>query len=185
MAKIVRPQGRHGEVLADLLTDFPERFSERKRLFLLPPKGEPRAVELENHWLHQGRIVLKLIGIESINDAETLRGLDVAIPKHERAPLEDGAVYISDLLNCKLVDSLSDLVVGKIANVDRESGPTSLLVVETPAGGEVLVPFVKAYRPIVDVAAKSVSMELPEGLLDLNAPSVKKQPEGEPPESAE
>ena len=100
----MRPQGRHGEALAELLTDFPERFAERKRLFLLSSKSSPRPIDLERHWLHQGRIVLKFAGIDSINDVETLRGLEVAIPKAERAPLEDGAIYIADLVGSTLID---------------------------------------------------------------------------------
>lgn len=169
VAKIVRSQGRHGEVLADLLTDFPERFAERKRLFLLAPKSAPRPVELEKHWPHQGRIVLKFAGIDSINDAETLRGLEVCIPKSERAPLEDGAVYISDLVGCVLVDSRTGAEVGRIAGVDREASATPLLVVGS-LSGEVLVPFAKAFQPKIDLAARRIEMQLPEGLLDLNAP---------------
>ena len=171
VAKIVRPQGRHGEVLADLLTDFPERFSIRKRLFLLAPSAPERPVELENYWLHQGRIVFKFAGVDSMNDAEALRGLDIAIPQIERAPLEDGAVYISDLLGCVLVDSRSGHEVGFISEVDRESTSTSLLVVDTPASGQLLVPYVLAFHPRVDLALRRVSIELPEGLLELNAPA--------------
>ncbi len=170
VAKIVRPRGLRGEVIAELLTDFPERFSERKRLFLLGPKQPPRAVELERHWLHQGRVVLHFSGIASMNDAETLRGLDVAIPKSERAPLEEGAAYIDELIGCVLFDSRSGTEVGEISQVDRGSTATPLLIVETAASGQVLVPFVKAFAPKIDLAANRLSMELPEGLLELNAP---------------
>ena len=169
VARIVRPQGRHGEALAELLTDFPERFAERKRLFLLSPKSAPRPIELERHWLHQGRIVLKFSGIDSINDIETLRGLEVAIPKAERAPLEDGAVYIADLIGCTLIDSRTGATVGEIIDVDRESSATPLLVLQTATKEEALVPFAKAFHPTFDAAAKQLTMELPEGLLELNA----------------
>ena len=170
VAKIVRPQGRHGEALAELLTDFPERFAERKRLFLLGAKSTPRPIELEHHWLHQGRIVLKFAGIDSINDVETLRGLEVAIPKAERAPLEDGAIYIADLIDCTLIDSRTAAEAGKIIDVDRESSATPLLVIQTATKEEALVPFAKAFHPTFDAATKRLTMELPEGLLELNAP---------------
>jgi 16S rRNA processing protein RimM len=170
VAKIVRPQGRHGELLADLLTDFPERFAERKRLFLLPAKSSPREIALDRHWLHQGRVVLKFAGIDSINDAETLRGLEVAIPRAERAPLDEDAVYIADLIGCQLIDTRSGAAVGEITEVDRESTATPLLVVQTPARGQALIPFARAYHPTIDLAAKKISLELPEGLLDLNTP---------------
>jgi 16S rRNA processing protein RimM len=176
VAKIVRPQGRRGEVLADLLTDFPERFAERRRLFLLAAKPKPggavaKEVALERYWLHQGRVVLKFAGVESISDAETLRGLEVAIPRAERAQLDEDSVYIADLIGCRLIDARSGAEVGEIVDVDRETTATALLVVNTASSGEVLVPFVKSYRPSLDLAAKRISMELPEGLLDLNAAS--------------
>lgn len=170
VARIVRPQGRHGEVLAELLTDFPERFAERKQLFLLAPKAAARPVELEKYWLHQGRVVFKLAGTDSINDAETLRGLEVCIPRAERAPLEDGAVYISDLIGCLLVDSRTGNEVGRIVEVDREASAAPLLIVATAVLGEVLVPLAKAFEPRIDLDAKRIQMQLPEGLLDLNAP---------------
>ena len=176
VAKIVRPQGRHGEVIADLLTDFPDRFSSRERLFLLAPKSSPREIGLERHWLHQGRVVFKLAGIDSISDAETLRGVEVAIPKAERAPLEDGAVYISDLIGCVLIDTVSGAEVGEISDVDRESSSTPLLEIETKKSGQVLVPFVKAFSPKIDLAAKRIEMALPEGLLELNSPNSTETP---------
>lgn len=178
LAHLVRPQGRHGEILADILTDFPERFAERKRLFLVPPetgissaaqKHSPREIILEYHWLHKGRIVFKFAGVDSINDAETLRGLDVAIPMEERAPLTDGSVYISDLIGCEVVDIASgaETVIGRVMDVDREA---SLLVVESPDRAELLIPFAQAYLVKTDLVAKRLEMRLPPGLLDINAP---------------
>jgi 16S rRNA processing protein RimM len=177
LAHLVRPQGRHGEVLADILTDFPERFSERKRLFLIASEKDassaarnrpPREIILENHWLHKGRIVFKFAGIDSINDADTLRGFDVAIPASERAPLDDGAVYISDLIGCELVDRASgENAIGRVVNVDREA---SLLVVESTGGAELLIPFTRAYLEKMDIGAKRIEMRLPSGLLEINAP---------------
>jgi 16S rRNA processing protein RimM len=184
LARLVRPQGRHGEILADILTDFPERFAERKRLFLLKADGtplkygtdaNPREVTLERHWLHKGRAVLKFEGIDSINDAEPLRGLEVAIPSEERATLEEDAVYIDDLIGCRVFDlrgvgAAEGRDVGEIVEVDRESTAHPLLVVRGSHGSEVLIPFVKAFLVKVDVPAKRIEMDLPEGLLELNAP---------------
>ncbi len=171
LARLVRPQGRRGEVFADLLTDFPERFAERKRLYLVTSETNPdvvREVTLERHWLHKGRVVLKFAGIDSINDAELLRGLMVAIPASERAPLSDGAFYIGDLIGCEVIDvSSAPVSVGKITDVDREVG---LLMVQPDAGGEILIPFAQAYLADIDVDGKRIEMRLPEGLLDINAP---------------
>jgi 16S rRNA processing protein RimM len=123
---------------------------------------------LESHWLHKGRVVLKFAGVDSINDAEPLRGFDVVIPASERAELNDGSVYISDLIGCEVVDLASEAhSIGTIADVDREA---SLLIVRAPKGVEHLIPFAQAYLVKIDVAAKRIEMQLPEGLLEINAP---------------
>jgi 16S rRNA processing protein RimM len=173
LARIRRPQGRKGEVFADILTDFPEKFAERKRLWLLSESASaaPREAALANHWLHKGGIVLQFDGIDSISDAEALSGLAVAIPRAERAPLAEDEVYIADLTGCVLVDvaGAESVTVGEIEDVDRTAGPVALLVVRG-AVGEVLVPFAKSYLRKIDLEGKRVEMALPEGLIDLNAP---------------
>ncbi|MGA3135807.1 MAG: ribosome maturation factor RimM [Terracidiphilus sp.] len=174
LARIHRPQGRKGEVFAGILTDFPEKFAERRRLWLLAenvPASSPREVELLAHWPHKGGIVLHFSGVDSISAAEALKGLIVAIPRTERAPLADDEVYIGDLIGCTLVDvaGAAPVTVGEIENVDRTAGPVALLVVNG-AAGEVLVPFAKSYLRKIDLAARRVEMALPEGLTDLNAP---------------
>ncbi len=174
VARVRHPQGRKGEVFADILTDFPEKFAERRRLWLLSENGSvtPREVELVAQWLHKGGVVLHFAGVDSISAAETLKGLVVAIPRAERAALADDEVYIGDLIGCLLVDvaGASTVEVGEIEDVDRTAGPVALLVVRG-AGGEVLIPFAKSYLRKVDVAGKRVEMALPEGLADLNANS--------------
>jgi 16S rRNA processing protein RimM len=171
LARLVRPQGRRGEVLADVLTDFPDRFADRKRLYLVPSETSPsfvREASLENHWLHKGRVVLKFAGIDSITDAETLRGLLVAIPASERAKLSDDSIYIGDLIGCEVFDvSTAARNVGVVTDVDREA---AVLSVKTTSGEEALIPFAKAYLVTMDLAGKRIEMRLPAGLLDINAP---------------
>jgi 16S rRNA processing protein RimM len=180
LARIRHPQGRKGEVFADILTDFPEKFTERHRLWLLsepapaaPPRppAAPLEVELIAHWLHKGGIVLHFAQIDSISAAETLKGLIVAIPQSERAPLADDEVYVADLIGCTLIDVAgpSPVPIGKIEDVDRTAGPVALLVVNSPGSqDEILIPFAKSYIHKIDLAAKRVEMALPEGLVDLN-----------------
>ena len=184
LARIRRPQGRKGEVFADILTDFPEKFAQRRRLWLLTEavslksakpsaaSASPREVELCAHWLHKGGIVLHFAGIDSISAAETLSGLIVAIPRSERTQIGDDEVYIADLIGCTLFDvALGDdpVAVGAIEDVDRSAGPVALLVVRG-ATGEILIPFAKSYLRKIDLEARRVEMALPEGLIDLNAP---------------
>jgi 16S rRNA processing protein RimM len=180
LARIRRPQGRKGEVFAEILTDFPDKFAERRQLWLLaadvsaaagarPDAQTPRQVELVNHWLHKGGVVLHFAGVNSISDAELLAGLVVAIPQAERAELSEDAVYVSDLVGCTLVDvaGAEEVAVGEIETVDRSGGAAPLLVVRG-ARGEVLVPFAKDYLRKIDLEAKRVEMALPEGLVDLS-----------------
>jgi 16S rRNA processing protein RimM len=182
LARIRRPQGRKGEVFAEILTDFPEKFSERKRLWLLRDTAsadkKPREIELENHWPHkaggQSGIVLHFAGITSISEAETLAGLIVAVPLEARAALPEDEVHIADLIGCELIDvaGAEPVVVGRIENVDRSAGPNAAdavpLLIVHGGRGEVLVPFAKNFLRKLDVAAARVEMALPAGLLDLN-----------------
>ena len=173
LARIRHTQGRKGEVFADILTDFPEKFADRRRLWLLAESASsaPREVELIHHWLHKGGVVLHFSGVDSISAAETLRSLIVAIPLAERAPLGEDEVYVADLIGCTLFDVAGEapVPIGEIEDVDRSAGPVALLVVRGLAG-EVLIPFAKSYLRKLDLEAKRVEMALPEGLADLNAP---------------
>jgi 16S rRNA processing protein RimM len=189
LARIRRPQGRKGEVLAEILTDFPEKFADRRRLWLLKTDGadasrpshlgtretgpvppQARPVELTNHWLHKGGIVLHFAGVDSISSAEELKGLVVAIPQADRAQLAADEVYIGDLIGCVLVDVAGPepVNVGEIEDVNQTAGAVPLLVVRG-ARGEVLIPFAKSYLRAIDLEGKRVEMALPEGLVDLNA----------------
>ena len=201
LARIKRTQGRKGECFAELLTDFPEKFSQRPHLWLLDERipassalkdaassntqSPPREVQLVHHWLHKGGIVLHFAGIDSISAAEELAGLLVAIPRSECAQLEEGDVYIADLIGCILVDlsAAEPRIVGEIQDVDRGLGPVAMLIVKPsrqPANSpsanartiddEILIPFANAYLRKVDLDAKRVEMALPEGLIDLNRP---------------
>ena len=186
LARIVRPQGRRGEVLADIFTDFPERFTERKRLFLRPPTGTQlhamREVKVESHWLHKGRVVLKFSQVDSIADAENLRGFEVVIPRDERMPLEGEAVYVSDLLGVRVIDvSRGAEDAGEITDVEPEGAGPAMLVIRTPSGDELLIPFVRAYLRKIDIEAKRLEMELPVGLLAMQAPLTEQERLQEPP----
>ena len=184
LAHLLRPQGRRGEVLAELLTDFPDRFCATARLFLASPgfSGPPsdaRAVEVASSWLphgrNAGRIVLGFVNVSSIEEAERLAGQDVVVPEQERLPLSDDSVYINDLLGCTVYDR--DVAIGTVRDVQfmttadgkrrlEEAAP--LLTVEL-VSGEALIPFVKQFLVRLDVAGRAIWMDLPQGLLDLDS----------------
>jgi 16S rRNA processing protein RimM len=126
---------------------------------------------LEEFWPHQGRIVLKFAGIDSIADAETLVGCEIQIPQAERAELEPGANYVGDLLGCLVVVSEAGQAreLGRIEDVDFSAGEAPLLTVRA-GNKEYLLPFASAYVKSLDATAKRLEMALPEGMLDLDAP---------------
>ena len=172
IARIVKTQGRHGEVAAEILTDFPERFAERKRLVLKDPaQSKQRELELEDFWLHKGQIVLKFAGVNSISEAEALAGCEVQIRRSERAELEAGTFYSSDLIGSSLWDHTSQppRPVGTVEAVEGGAGSAPLLNVRSGAD-EIQIPFAEEYIVSVDLAAKRIDVKLPEGLLKINQP---------------
>ncbi len=169
IARIVRPRGRRGEVEAEILTDFPARFGERREVFLEGPETPLRA-QVEEVWLHKGRVVFKFQGVDSISQAETLRGRHVLIPREERAALADHQYYVADLEGCSVLreSESGPEIVGKVEQVERTPGG-ELLHVRTPEG-EVLIPFAREICRRVDLAARVIVIEPPEDLLELNRP---------------
>ena len=181
LAQLLRPQGRKGELLAELRTDFPERLDGREGVFVRNADGTTTATKVEAHWLpvgrNAGRIVLKLLGIDSINAAEPLAGSELVVQAEQRLALDeqdDGAEYIANLLDCALVNG--DRLIGTVHDVHFPTSPLGarlteaapLLVVHSTSGNELLIPFVKAWIDSVDIAQKRITMRLPEGLLDIN-----------------
>jgi 16S rRNA processing protein RimM len=184
LAHLLRPQGRKGEVLAELFTDFPERFQDQRRVFLAAPafegeEAEARPAEVVAFWLpvgkNEGRVVLQFAGIDTISDAESIAGQDVLIPREERLPLDDESVYISELIGCSVYDG--PLRVGVVEDVRfamtadggrRLDDAAPLLVVTSSERDEILIPFAKAFLVAVDTEAKLIEMTLPAGLVEVN-----------------
>jgi 16S rRNA processing protein RimM len=164
---VLGPQGRRGEVAAELHTSFPERFAQRRQLSGLSVDGTRRELQLEEHWFHKGHVILKFAGVDSISDAERLAGMELQIPEEQRAELEAGAAYIGDLVGCSVLDRGS--LVGAVAEVRLGAGEAPLLVVRR-GEQEFLMPYAEAFLRSVDLAARRIEMELPEGLLELEAP---------------
>lgn len=158
---------------AELHTDFPERFANRGRFYVLAGGGARRELELESSWPHKGQIVLKFAGIESISDAETLLGCELQIPAGERAVLEAGAAFVSDLVGCAVFDGSRE--IGRVRDVQFGAGEAPLLVIM--GNKEYDIPFAEAYLKDVDVARKRIYMQLPEGMLEINAPMTAEEKE--------
>jgi len=172
VARILRPQGRRGEVAAEILTDFPDHLKKLESAFLWDGVSDPRRISVRGCWLSQsrgGQAILHFEGSDSISDAEKLVGLEVQIAFGERAPLPPGSYYISDLVGCEIVDR-SGRVLGAVSDVQftgEEVAGTPILVVDSPKG-ELLIPLAEEICVRVDTASRRIDAVLPEGLLELN-----------------
>ena len=185
LARLLRPQGRRGEVLADLLTDFPEQLQNPDGLYLVPadrlePAVGATRVVVESHWMptgkNAGRVVLKLVGSDSITEAERFAGMQLMVPASERPALDDDTFYVSDLIGSTLYDR--DTPVGEVMDVEFATSPDGrtrlaeaapLLAVKLAGSAEdsdlALIPFVRAQLLTVDTQARKIVMEIPDGLV--------------------
>jgi 16S rRNA processing protein RimM len=168
LARVLKTQGRHGEVAVEVHSDVPDRFVEGMRVFALDAQDGRRQLKIEGLWPHKGYLVLKFEGIDSISDAETLLRCELQVPQAERAELEPGWTYISDLTGCTVFDG--DREIGTVEGVEFGAGEAPLLIVRGKAKLPYEIPFAEAYLAGVNLAARQVRMKLPEGMLDVNAP---------------
>ena len=169
LARVVKAQGRIGEVAVEVHSDVPDRFSVGMKLWALDKAGElRREVQIEDFWPHKGLLVLKFAGIDSITDAETLIGSELQVSRSERAQLEEGWSYVSDLVGCAVLDHGTE--IGQIEEVQFGAGEAPLLIVAGSDGKKYDVPFAEAYVEGVDLGGKQLRMRLPEGMLEINAP---------------
>ena len=169
VARVVRPQGRRGEVLAEPLTDFSERFQRLRQVFLEYPEKAPQLIKVENVWSHKGRVVIKFSGVDSIASASCLKGRHVLIPAEERSQLPPNHYYLWELQGCRVVTQREgrQVEVGTVTEVEPTGG-VHLLHVAT-ARGDVLIPLAQAICTKIDTQARTILVEPPEDLLDLNA----------------
>ena len=166
VARAVKTRGLKGELVAELLTDFPDRFADISSLIAVSPEGDREAVELENYRFQQGRIVLKLAGFDSIEDAKELIGFDFTVPEGERVNLQEGYFYDWELEGC-LVESDDGTAVGTVKEVMRLGGEIEMLAVVDADGVSRLIPLVESIVRDVDISKRKIRIDPPPGLLEL------------------
>ncbi|CDM64552.1 ribosome maturation factor RimM [Pyrinomonas methylaliphatogenes] len=167
VARIVRTRGRRGEVVAEMLTDFPDRFAELERLIAIMPGGEARRLELEESWFHQGRLILKFAGYDSIERAEELVGCELAVTEAECVPLGEGEFYEWQLEGCR-VETVAGDQLGRVRAVWQTGGTPNLIVDdERRPGRDYLIPLAEEICVEIDTRRKLIRVDAPEGLLDL------------------
>ncbi len=175
LAVVIKTQGRHGEVATELHTAVPDRIRQDMHLWALRKDGQRREVTVEDFWPHKNFLVLKFQGIESINDAEPLIGAELQLPRSERAKLEPGWTYLSDLVGCMVFDG--ERQVGEVTDVQFGAGEAPLLVVKSGSKLPYEIPYAEAFLDKLDLEQRQIRMKLPEGLLEVNAPLAKEDKE--------
>ena len=169
IARVIRPQGRRGELLVEPLTDFPARLQGIRQVFVENPGAAPRSAEVESVWPHKGRMVIKLSGVDGISSAAELKGRHVLIPAEDRMPLPPDHYYLWELLGCRVVTERQGrrAELGTVTDIEPTGG-VDVLHVATPRG-EVLIPLAQAICTTIDTQARTILIEPPDDLLDLNA----------------
>jgi 16S rRNA processing protein RimM len=165
IAWITRPQGLKGEVVAEILTDFPDRFALLSKVYICSQTGAVREALLEDFWFHKDRIVLKFKNVDTRTEAEELRNRSVKIPSADLIPLPEDNYYEFQLEGCQVSTDTGE-PVGRVKEIMR-TGAAPVLVVEDENGAERLIPLAEEICTRIDVQAKKITITPPEGLLDL------------------
>jgi 16S rRNA processing protein RimM len=166
VARAVKTRGLKGEVVADLLTDFPERFESLELLIGVSPDGARHDLEIEDYFFQNDRIVLKFVGHDTIEAGKELVGYDFCVPELDRVVLEEDEYYDFELEGCSVSD-VSGNAVGTVRSI-LKTGGTEILVIKTSDEKEVLVPLAESIVVKIDTAGKTIVIDPPEGLLELS-----------------
>lgn len=165
VARIVKVRGLRGEVVADLLTDFPDRFAGLESLVAIAPDGPRRSLQIEEQWFHGERLVLKFAGFDGPDEAKALVGCELAVPAGERIELPKDSFYDWELIGCR-VETTSGQAVGEVTEIMRTGGVELLSIVDA-AGRDRLVPMASDIVVEIDKEQKLIRIDPPEGLLEL------------------
>jgi 16S rRNA processing protein RimM len=167
IARLVRPRGNRGELVAEDLSGEASRFERVREVLVEDAARSRREMEVERAWRHKGRLILKFRGIDSISEAEELRGWRVQLPEEEIGPLPAGEFFFRDLVGCQVVDAKSGGSVGSVEDVLEPGG--QLLLQVKAEGREILIPFVRSICVEIDPEQQRIRVRMPEGLEDLNS----------------
>ncbi len=162
IALLGKTRGNRGELTAIPLSSKPERYQTLTEVYLFGA-GERR--EVETTWFHNGTLIFKFRGIDTISDAQLLTGSEVRVPISERTTLDPGEYFQSELIGCEVFDRPTGERIGRVTDWE-DAGGAGILVVD----GHLMIPFVRAICVEIEPAARRIAVELPPGLKDINQP---------------
>ena len=163
VGRVARAHGNKGQVIVNLDTDFAEERFRVGNVLLIGAEATPRAIREVR--FHQGRPVLALEGIETMNDAERLAGLELKAPAGAPGGLPEGTFYHYDLVGCEVRDTAGHRL-GDVTKVEGTMEMSRLVVAGEK--GEILIPMVARICVAIDVRERRIVVDVPEGLIDLN-----------------
>ena len=166
VGRIARAHGIRGQVIVNPETDFPEQRFRPGSLLFVERGASVDSMVVTTVRFQNGRPVIGLEGVQTMNDAEALAGLELRVPVEELAKLPEGTFYHHDLVGCRVVTAQGE-PVGIVEGVEGTVGGSRLVV--AGARGEILIPLATEICRTIDVPGKRIVIEPPSGLLDLNA----------------
>lgn len=164
VGRVARPHGIRGQVIVNPETDFPEDRFRIGQVLLVGPADRPVEREINEVRFHQGRPILALAGVQTMDDAEVLAGADLWVPQAALDPLPQGTYYRHDLIGCEVRDTL-DRTIGRVTAVEGTLDRSYLVI-----DGDVMLPLVDGICLQVDMAARRIVVDPPEGLIELYRP---------------
>lgn len=165
IARALKVRGLKGEIVAEVLTDFPARFDETTHVQVIAPDGRRFPLELVGHWFQNDRVVLRCAGYDTPETAQALVGCTFAIPEDECVALDEDEFYDWELAGCQ-VETITGERLGTVREV-LHYGPNEVLTVKSDeTGREYLIPFAAAICTQVDIVARVIKVDPPEGLLE-------------------
>jgi 16S rRNA processing protein RimM len=161
VGRVARTHGLRGDVIVNPESDFVEDRFRVGQILLVGPADRAEAREIRDIKFHQGRPIVALAGVETMTDAEALAGAELWLPQAALGPLPEGTFYRHDLVGCEVRDT-KDALVGRVTAVEGTLDRSHLVVDET-----VMIPLVEHICVEVDLPARRVIVNPPEGLLEL------------------
>lgn len=165
VGRVARAHGIAGRVIVNPETDFVEERFQVGAELLARRGGRVERMRVTAMRVHLGRPIIGLDAVETTNDAEAMAGVEFRVKVEDLEALPDGMFYRHDLIGCR-VETTSGAEIGVVAAVDGELGASRLVV--KASFGDVLVPLARAICVVIDIAARRIMIDPPEGLLDLN-----------------
>ena len=165
VGKIVNTHSLKGEVKVISSTDFEEqRFEKGTELLITRGNQVVKEVTVESYRTHKNNLLVKFVGIDSIEEAEKLKNLQIKIDSDNIGELEENEFYFHEIIGCEVLDE-NGKSLGEISEI-LTPGANDVWVIKSQNGKEILIPYIEDVVKKIDVENKKIDIEVMEGLID-------------------